>query len=251
MILVLGGTYDSRMLVEALLKDDHNVVYSSVTQFNTSLLPADNRLTLHIEAMNVSEMESFIRNRGISYIVDATHPYAEEVSVNAITAANTCHVPYLRLERPGLIEDGKHFVGFDTYEEMVAFLEKKQGNILVTTGSRQLEYYQQLNKNRLTIRVLPSASVLAKCEALGYKPSAIIAMQGPFTKAMNELIIEERRITYLTTKDSGNVGGVAEKLSAAKDKGVMVLFLRRPKIDYPKKVHAIDEVIEELKEKYE
>lgn len=251
MILVLGGTYDSRMLVEALLKNNYKTVYASVTKINTNLLPDDQRLTLHTEAMNGNEMASFIQDKGITYVVDATHPYAEEVSRNAMTAANTCRIPYLRLERPGLIEDGKRYIGFDSYEEMVNFLAEKQGNILVTTGSRQLEFYQQLDKNRLTIRVLPTASVLAKCEALGYKPAAIIAMQGPFTKAMNELMIEERQITYLTTKDSGNVGGVAEKLSAAEGKGVTVLFLRRPKIDYPKKVHAVEEVMAGLRERNE
>ncbi len=251
MILVLGGTYDSRKLVEALLKSNYKTVYASVTQFNTNLLPDNPRLTLHTQAMDRSEMEAFILNEGVTCVVDATHPYAVEVSRNAIEAAKAGSVPYLRLERPGLIEDGKYFIGFDTYQDMVAFLAERSGNILVTTGSRQLEHYQRLDKTRLTVRVLPTASVLAKCEALGYKPSAIIAMQGPFSEAMNGLIIEERNIAYLTTKDSGDVGGVGEKLSAARSKGVAVLFLRRPKINYPKKVTTVGDVMEALKEKYE
>ena len=118
--------------------------------------------------------------------------------------------------------------------------------MLTTTGSRELAHYQPLDKKRLYIRVLPTSGVLAKCEALGYKPSHIVAMQGPFTKAMNAVMIDQFGIRFVTTKDSGDVGGVADKIAAAKDSGAQVLCVDRPALDYPEIVTNVDELLSRL-----
>lgn len=240
MILVLGGTYDSRKLTERLLRDGHQVIYASVSQYNTDSLPKHPALGIHTGAMDKDAMCAFIAQNKIDVCADATHPYAKEVSLNAIAACREEKCMYLRLERPRIQED-ENCIGFDSYEAAVEYLAGQEGRILLTTGSRQLEAYATLPKERQILRVLPTSGVLKKCEALGYKPQNIIAMQGPFSSEMNQAMIRQYNIRFLTTKDSGEVGGVREKIAAAKMLGVKVVFIRRPDISYPKVFHTVEE----------
>ncbi|MEG1905694.1 MAG: precorrin-6A reductase [Bacteroidales bacterium] len=246
MILILGGTYDSRKLTEALLNTGYRVLYSSVTEYNVKSLPKNDHLEIAIGKLEQDGLYDLIINQKIEACVDATHPYAGEVSHNAIDACFKAGIHYLRMERPRLIDDGANVFGFDTYEEAVKYLNKKEGKILLTTGSRQLEYYEPIPKERIVIRVLPTSSVLKKCEDLGYKPKSIIAMQGPFSYQMNVNMIREYNIRYLVTKDGGNVGGAAEKINAASDCDVQVIFIKRPTIDYPIVCSDINGVIKQL-----
>ena len=85
--------------------------------------------------------------------------------------------------------------------------------------------------------------MIEKCERLGYKPQNIIAMQGPFSYAMNVETIRQFGIRFLVTKDSGDVGGVSEKLRAAADMGVRVIFIERPGIEYPVVFNTAEEIL--------
>lgn len=243
MILVLGGTYDSRKLTEALLEQGRAVLYSSVTAYNTTSLPESTLLEFNIGPLKKNEMESLMRSKKVTACVDATHPYAKEVSINAIEVCQKMDIPYVRLERPRLKVDGKNILGFPGYKEAVDFLKGTKGKILLTTGSRQLEFYSTLPKERLIVRVLPTSPVLAKCEGLGYKPNSIIAMQGPFSYNMNIELISAFGIRYLVTKDSGEVGGVDEKLRAAADTDVQIILIERPEVDYPVVFNTVGGVV--------
>ena len=243
MILVLGGTYDSRKLVEGLLVRGRQVIYSSVTAYNVDELPEVEGLSVMIGALDKTAMDRVIAEKRITCLIDATHPYAREVSVNAIAACETAGVSYLRMERARMQDDGETTLGFPDYGAMVDYLADQNGQVLLTTGSRQLEAYDRLPKDRLVIRVLPTAKVLAKCEDLGYNPRQIVAMQGPFSYEMNAAMMEQYQIRFLTTKDSGAVGGVDEKIRAARDRGVKVLYIKRPEIDYPQVAGDVGETL--------
>lgn len=243
MILVLGGTYDSRKLTEALLGQGCAVLYSSVTAYNTGSLPENARLEIHTGALETDGLAGLMAEKRIELCVDATHPYAKEVSLNAIAASKKAGAAYVRLERPRMMDDGQQTLGFPDYESAVRYLLEQEGNVLLTTGSRQLEFYDPLPKERVIVRVLPTSRVLEKCERLGYKPQNIIAMQGPFSYAMNVETIRQFDIRFLVTKDSGDVGGVSEKLRAAADMGVRVIFIERPRIEYPVVFNTAEEIL--------
>lgn len=243
MILVLGGTYDSRKLTEALLGQGCAVLYSSVTVYNTGSLPENARLEIHTGALETDGLAGLMAEKRIELCVDATHPYAKEVSLNAIAASKKAGAAYVRLERPRMMDDGQQTLGFSDYESAVRYLLEQEGNVLLTTGSRQLEFYDPLPKERVIVRVLPTSKVLEKCERLGYKPQNIIAMQGPFSYAMNVETIRQFDIRFLVTKDSGDVGGVSEKLRAAADMGVRVIFIERPRIEYPVVFNTAEEIL--------
>jgi precorrin-6A/cobalt-precorrin-6A reductase len=247
-IFLEGGTADGREAAERLAAAGEEVIYSSISNYNA---PKENRhLHWHIGTMDADQLKDFLTEQKVTVFVDATHPYARQASVNAMAACGALHLRYIRFERPGILsmapELQKQVRHFPDYDEMVSYLQNFPGNILTTTGSRELAHYQTLDKERLFIRVLPTSSVLKKCEGLGYKPSHIFGMQGPFSQAMNAAMIEDHEIRFVTTKDSGDIGGVADKIRAAKEKGAEVLCVDRPDLDYPEVYADIDRLLGQL-----
>ena len=69
---------------------------------------------------------------------------------------------------------------------------------------------------------------MSACEALGIPRRNVIAMQGPFSRELNEALIRQYQIAYLATKDGGTAGGFPEKAQAARNTGVKLIVIRRP-----------------------
>lgn len=247
MILVLGGTLDSRELTEALLAQGKEVCYSSLTNIATDKILDHPCLTKISGQLDGGTLRETITIYNVHLCIDATHPYAREISENAIWACEAMSVDYLRLERPSNLDDGTDVLAYKTYEEARNYLNgalgKSERNILLTTGSRQLEAFEGLSKERTYIRVLPTSGVLKKCENLGYKPRHILALQGPFSTEMNYAIILEYNIGFVVTKDSGDVGGIAQKVEAARKAGAKILFIRRPEVAYPRVVSTVEDAL--------
>ncbi len=108
--------------------------------------------------------------------------------------------------------------------------QQKEGNILVTTGTKSLSELVVAikDKERLIVRILPNSSMLGFCEELGLLGKQIICMQGPFSEEMNYLIMKEKKIRYLLTKESGVQGGFQEKINAAERLKAITLIIKRP-----------------------
>ena len=124
--------------------------------------------------------------------------------------------------------------------EPKASADSKEGNILLTTGSKELGIFaSKLDKKRLFVRVIPTESSIEKCRSEGIEESHIIALKGPFSEETNIEHIRKYNIKYLVTKESGAGSGFSEKMSAAYDavyaikaaaekEGVEVFIIRRP-----------------------
>ncbi|MGL4606173.1 MAG: precorrin-6A reductase [Eubacteriaceae bacterium] len=250
MILVLGGTLDSRQLTDVLIECGKEVCYSALSNIGVEKMSDHPRLTKIWGQLDSGTLRETMVAYDIDLCIDGTHPYAKEISQNAIWVCEAIGVDYIRLERPSSIKFGEKSPSFDNYEEAQNYLLKAMknttGNVLLTTGSRFLELFDKLPKSRTYIRVLPTSGVLKKCESLGYQPKNIIGMQGPFSIEMNVGMMKEYNIKFLVTKDSGDVGGVEEKIAGAIQTKTEVIFIRRPEIIYPRVVSSIEEIIKEL-----
>lgn len=247
MILVLGGTLDSRLLTELLLEEGKAVCYSSLTNIATDQIAENPLLTKISGQLDAGTLRETITIYNINLCIDATHPYAREISENAIWACEAMNIDYIRLERPSNIDDGSDIMVYNTYEEARDYLIGAMGNsdknILLTTGSRQLEAFEGLPKDRTYIRVLPTVGVLKKCENLGYKARHILALQGPFSVEMNVATMKEYQIGFVVTKDSGDVGGIPEKVEAARLVDAKILFIRRPLLAYPRVISTVEDAV--------
>ena len=227
-VLVFAGTTEGRELAELLADSNIKCSVCVATDYALELMN-DKRLDVHCGRLTEEEMEVLMRDGKFDVVVDATHPYAQIVSQNVRQAADMESISLIRLRRSTeSAEEG--FVSFKTHEECSAWLSFQTGNILLTTGSKDLGSYakNETIKNHLFVRVLPGEESIRLCTANGITGRQIIAMQGPFSAQMNECILREYSINWMVTKISGHAGGFEEKVEAAKKAGVGVCAILPP-----------------------
>lgn len=246
-ILIFAGTTEGRKLSEYLLsiKAAHTICVA--TEYGEMVLKKDPLIKIHCKRMNQEEMKEYINSGEFVAVVDATHPYAKEVTKNIQAAAAEENIPYLRLKRE--IEEKssyKKIVYFENSRECAKTLETVEGNILLTTGRKELEVYCTSKdiKSRLYVRVLPELESLKCCMDQGITGKQILALQGPFTVEMNEAIFRQYKIMCLVTKESGKTGGYQEKIKAAERVDIPVFVIRCFQED---EGYSFEEVCQELK----
>lgn len=227
-VLIFAGTTEGRKLAEYLTGHAVRVHICVATEYGESLLPEGENVTVSHDRMTAVQMEQFIWEFEPDYVVDATHPYADEVTRNVKKACGICGKMYLRLIRESSEADGCIYV--EDAEEAVSFLSGTSGNILAATGSKELRAYTELEnyKERLYARVLSVADVVEKCEQLGIRGRHLICMQGPFSTELNTAMLKEYQIEWFVTKESGKAGGFPEKCEAARRAGAKLIVIGRP-----------------------
>ena len=243
-ILIFGGTTEGRLLAEYCHQQEIEAYVSVVSGYGADLLPESEYLHVLSGRMAGDAMEGFMKRASIRAVFDATHPYAAEATRNIKEACGRAGVSYLRVtresaaaENPGG-DSGKgpaaafasQVVYVHSVEEAVCYLKDREGDILVTTGSKELAAYTALPgyEERLYVRVLPSCAAISACEDIGIRGKRIIAMQGPFSEEMNRAMMRQLGVRYLVTKEAGAAGGFLEKLSAAEALSVTAVVIGRP-----------------------
>ncbi len=252
-ILVFGGTAEGRQVSDYLNERRIPHTVCVATEYGEEVLNPGGLAAVRRGRMNREEMLEFLREQTFEAVVDATHPYAVEVSANIRAACTETGLPYLRCLRPRTdimpddLEDpaaersagetaagpGKErlrTVRVNTAAEAADYLESRQGRIFLTTGSKELSAFTERisDRSRIFARVLPSAEVISSCRMLGLEGRQICAMQGPFSEALNEAMLRQTEAAFLVTKDTGKAGGFPEKMEAARRLGVTAVVIRRP-----------------------
>ena len=223
-VLVFGGTTEGRLLASELLKRGLEVTVSVATPLGAEELSGLSGLEIWVGRKEVRELEQAVKS--FDRCIDATHPYAVLASANIRTACQRAGVPCDRLSRAESLAEG--VIEVNSCVQAAELLAGKEGNILLTTGSKELSAFGNISRERLYVRVLPCHESLAACEALGIPHRNILALQGPFGQKLNEAMLEQYRIGWLVTKDGGTAGGFPEKLAAAQNLGVSVVLVKRP-----------------------
>lgn len=230
-ILIFAGTTEGRVLSEHLSGAGIRHTVCVATEYGEKVLKDGPEVTVHRGRLGCDEMEMLMRGGAFAAVVDATHPYAESVTENIRMAAERTGIRYFRLRRGNDPEtDESQTTFFDTHGECEKALERISGNILLTTGSKELSRYCVSDglKKRLYVRVLPGMESIAACLSCGIEEKQILAMQGPFSAELNEALIRQFQISCLVTKKSGRLGGYREKLEAAKQAGIPVFVICPP-----------------------
>jgi precorrin-6Y C5,15-methyltransferase (decarboxylating) len=229
-VLLFAGTTEGREIAEGCRGKDIDLIVSVATAYGETLIePADN---VHVISgrKDADGMAALIRDTGAELIVDATHPYAAEVTRTLKAVADQAGVEYLRVLRG---EDHEALAGcvlVDDTPGAVAYLNGTEGPVLLTVGSKELFQYTAVTdwQNRLYARVLPLPASTEIAFGLGFTGSHLICMQGPFSQEINEAMLRMLDCRYLVTKDTGAAGGFAEKIRAARACGVTPIVIRRP-----------------------
>lgn len=217
---VFGGTTEGRKLCEYLKNGDKDFSVFTATAEGAEMLSED--MDIKSGRLDEKEMEKVLSDFDI--IIDATHPYAKDVTANIKTACEVLGKKYIRVSREDIFCENA--VYFDTIEDAAQFLKNQAGRIFVSTGSKEADKYTVIDdyENRIVIRILDSDEALKKCRNLGFKN--ILCGLGPFT--VEENIRDFKGCSWLVTKSSGKAGGFEEKIKAARELGMKTAVIKRP-----------------------
>jgi precorrin-6A/cobalt-precorrin-6A reductase len=218
-ILILGGTGEARELAAVLVAAGSDVVSSLAGRVRQPRLP-DGRVRVGGFG-GADGLAGYLRDEGITHLVDATHPFAATITANAALAAAGARVPRLVLRRPEWDTDPS----WDTVPDIAAAAAVVRGwpgeGVFLTTGRRDLAAFAADDRHRFLVRTVdpPEGAV---------PPSmTLILDRGPYTVAGESALLSGHRIGLLVTKNSGGEM-TAAKLRAARDLGVQVVMVRRP-----------------------
>ena len=228
-VIVFAGTTEGYELCRFLSEHQISVYACAATEYGGKALTETPYLHIHTGRLSREEMEAFFLKEEPNFVLDATHPYAAEVTDNIKSACEKTGFFYQRVLR----EQGRQAekaVYVESTEAAAEFLNTTEGNVLLTTGSKELKKFLGVKdyKERLYARVLSLPSVMEECSAAGFEGKHLIGMQGPFSRELNEAMLRQFHCRYLVTKDSGKAGGFQEKIEAAFSCGAIPVIIGRP-----------------------
>lgn len=228
-LLLFGGTTEAR----EILARGVPALCCVATEYGAALagegIAAEG--AVRVGRLDAGGIADLIAAEGITCVMDATHPYAVEVTKNIRAACERMGMPLLRVLRDAVSVEDDSVVRVASCREAAELLNgREEEKALLTVGSKELGAFTAVRDygHRLFARVLPTSEVLRSCEALGFDPAHVIAMQGPFSAEMNRAMLEMTGASLLVTKDGGGPGGMEAKLAGARAAGAEVILVTRP-----------------------
>lgn len=248
-ILLLGGTSDSLKVLDFLGERGHSVVTSVVTDYGR-LLAEKHGYPVIQGRLSADQMVDYLQKQSVELLVDVTHPFADVVSKEAINAARRAAIPYLRFERPAT-EDLNGSILVRSYQEAIDWIREQGHKVAyLGTGSKTLGLFVEgVPECRFVARVLPTSQVLAHCESLGLVADQIDALKAPLSMELQRALLARSQATVFVTKESGQVGGIREKIDVCAELGVDCLIIGRPELSYPRMVSTLAELEVYLEER--
>jgi precorrin-6A/cobalt-precorrin-6A reductase len=234
-ILLLGGVTEA-LAIARTLGPEH--IYSLA---GIGRVPADLDCQVRVGGYGGAEgLARFIREQGIELLLDATHPYAAQISQNAATAAHLCGIPCWALRRPAWqAQAGDDWREVRDWAELVQALQPFK-RPLFTLGREPLQHLHEIPAGQFwTLRALDPYPGNERCEVIGAR--------GPFLIDSERELFERRRIDVLISKNSGS-SATEPKLEVARERGLPVLILQRPPLPaVDREFHDLGELLQALR----
>lgn len=257
-VWVYSGTSDGNALACAVAAEGWPVVISAATEYGGALA-AERCAGVHVVAgrAGVEARRRALGEAGARMVVDATHPFAADMSRQLMSLCGELAIPYLRFERPDGALDGDAAVPADAWacdsvDEAARAAVARGRRIFLATGSKELATFLQAEgaaEREWFVRLAPDPEFVRRAVELGVPRARICAMQGPFSQAFNEALWRDWGIDCVVTKASGDAGGFGAKAAAAAALGIPLVVVRRPRLDYPAAVSDLDAVLRTLHER--
>ena len=242
MKLLLGGTFDSTAILDVLDRLKIDVTSSVVTDYGRHLASKYGQPVIQ-GRLTAEDMVAFIKENDVDEIIDATHPFADIVSKEAIRAAEMAGVSYLRFERQATLDLSGAIVVHSTQEAIDEIAKRGYKTVYLGTGSKTLPLFVKgLPEQRIVVRVLPTSEVLLACEQLGLVADQIDAIKAPFSKECNKELLLRSGADVFVSKESGTVGGIREKIDGCQELGMDCIIISRPIVAYPQMVSNLEEL---------
>ena len=236
-IILLGGTKDSINIIEFIKnKYDSYILTTTTTEYGAKLAKEGGSDETIAKPLPKEEIIEIIKDENFDILIDATHPFAEHITQTSVSIANELKMPYIRFERPttnleNIDTSNIHYVkSFDDAGKLIES-EFNNGNVLHFAGANTMEdILKYVPCEKFYPRILKVPSSLKKCEELGVSDDHIIPMTGAASLEENIELIERYNARVMITKESGEIGGVIEKIEAANQKNIAIIMIQRPQI---------------------
>ncbi|MCP3470860.1 cobalt-precorrin-6A reductase [Bradyrhizobium sp. CCGUVB1N3] len=233
--LILGGTSDANTLAAEIARAGVDAIYS---YGGRTRAPAGQPLPIRAGGFGgVSGLANYIRQEGITHVVDATHPFAAEMSRNAVTACTETETPLIALERaPWAKAPGDHWIEVADLAAAVAALPETPAHVFLAIGRQHIAPFGEKPQHAYTLRFVDPPEGALPFEA------EIIVSRGPFTFEDELELLRSRRIAWIIARNSGGDGARA-KIDAARALGLPVIMIARPQLPERLQVESVAEVL--------
>jgi precorrin-6A/cobalt-precorrin-6A reductase len=221
-ILILGGTTQASELARALApRADIEPILSLAGR---TLRPTPAPIPSRSGGFGgVAGLIDYLRAQKIDALIDATHPFAAQMSAHARKASAQADVPLLVFSRPGWApQEGDHWIEVATIEAAVDALGETLRRVFLTQGRLQLAAFAAAPQHEYLVRAIDEPAELALLPHCKF-----VAARGPFTLEDELALMRGENIGIMVSKNSGGAATSA-KLEAARILGVPVVLLQRP-----------------------
>ncbi|MEH1868558.1 MAG: cobalt-precorrin-6A reductase [Nostoc sp.] len=233
-VLILGGTGDAAELAARVATiQGLDVITSLAGRTREPSVPLGD---LRVGGFGgVAGLASYLRVMQIDLLIDATHPFASQISFNAANAANEVGVPRLMLIRPPWEKgSGDRWMEVDSIEAAAASLANQAHRVFLTVGRQELAAFAHLEEIWFLMRMIdpPVDDALVP-------PGMVLCDRGPFTLNNERQILIDNKIDTIVSKNSGG-DATKPKIIAARELGVKVVMVNRPAIPPGEQVSDVD-----------
>ncbi|MDT8854350.1 cobalt-precorrin-6A reductase [Paracoccaceae bacterium Fryx2] len=237
-ILLLGGTTEASLLARALAGAGADAVFSYAGRTES---PVPQPLPTRTGGFGgVDGLVAYLSAEGISHVIDATHPFAAQMSRHAIAACGATVTPLLAFERPPWqAQRGDRWTHVPDIDAAVAALPDAPARVFLAIGKQNLAAFAAKPQHHYLLRLVDAPGDLALPQS-----TAIIA-RGPFTEAGDTALLQAHAISHIVAKNAGGSGAEA-KLQAARALHLPVILIDRPKLPARAVAGTVAEVLDWL-----
>jgi precorrin-6A/cobalt-precorrin-6A reductase len=243
-IWLIGGTRDSATIAKMLTAQGIPVLVTVTTAPAQNLYKPDSCLTVIVAKIPVGKIDEFIIQNQISGIIDASHPYAVNISSAVIEVVRKYGYPYLRYERPPIQSHQPNVVYVSSISSLIAQNYLAQKRVLLTIGCNHLHRLQHYQSQAvLYTRILPYPESITKALQAGFTSDRIIAIRPPLNYKLEKALWQLWQIDTVVSKASGEEGGENLKRQLAQDLEIELIIIQRPQLDYPQLTDNVASVL--------
>jgi precorrin-6A/cobalt-precorrin-6A reductase len=236
-VLILGGTADANRLAAALANDsriDAVLSYAGRTE-NPTPPPISWRLG---GFGGIDGLVAYLRAENIARVIDATHPFAAQISAHAIAACATAGVPLLALERPPWQRAPlDHWIEVDDLAAAAEALGTAPRRVFLGIGRQYLQTFAAHSQHAYLVRLVDPPRA-----PLPLRDAEVIVARGPFDRAGDLAMLSSYRAEIVVARNAGG-NSASAKIEAARDLALPVVMVRRPVIPARETVETVAEVL--------
>ncbi len=236
-VLILGGTADANRLAAVLADDPHvDAVLSYAGRTRNPLPPA---IAWRVGGFGgVAGLVDYLRAENINRVVDATHPFAAQISANAIAACDIAGVPLLALERaPWQRSPGDLWIEVDDVAAAADALGPEARRVFLGIGRQHLQAFAASRQHAYLVRLVDPP-----IDPLPLSNVEVVVARGPFGRAGDRALLENFHADIVVARNAGG-NAASAKIEAARDLTLPVVMIRRPFIPARKTVETVAEVL--------